>query len=599
MKSILRTIHAYVFMLSLLKKSQSKRLIIFPIYVIFKAILPFIPIVFPALIINNLVSSSDWKTILFLIVCMCLSGFILKFVIEVLDEYDIVWEACFAFQMTGIILKKYMELDIEDIETPEIYDKFSMADAALEKGIGYFLDSIKELSIKIIELIIASVLIATLHPIIIIVLIGCTFLSSWIQKKRMQFERDFDVESIGERRKYSYFYDTVNDFIYGKEIRIYGIKDKFMVRIGALTDKYISMLRKTKAKSNKWQGFYNSINYIQQAGIYIYMIVAFSFKMITIGGFTAYLGSIERFKNALNAISETIIKMNDMGFRILDLQSFLSIESKLCKTHKGDVYIRDCHNYDIRFVNVGFHYPNSDIMVLKNVNITIPYGEKLTIVGENGAGKTTFIKLLLRLYDPTEGDIYLGNRNIRDLPLEEYHGILAAVFQDYKMLSFTVKENIEFGKEPETEEDRIHEILHMVNMDTKIDSLPLGLDTYLYRDYNEDGVEMSGGEMQRLAIARAINRDACIFIMDEPASALDAIAEEEIYRLFEKIIAKNTGIFISHRMSSARLGDKIVLFSNGEIAEYGTFDDLIKIKGKFFEMYKMQAQYYVGTRKNR
>ena len=170
-------------------------------------------------------------------------------------------------------------------------------------------------------------------------------------------------------------------------------------------------------------------------------------------------------------------------------------------------------------------------MVLKDINSVIPYGEKLIIVGENGAGKSTFVKLLFRIYDPTEGAIYVGGRNIKDFPLEEYHHLLASVFQDFRMFSFSIRDNIVFGSEAYESDDKIIEILKRLEMDKKIRNLPKGLDTCLNTDYEEDGVMMSGGELQKLAIARAIYRNADILVVDEPTSALDAISEADTYRI--------------------------------------------------------------------
>ncbi len=593
MKSILRTIKSYAFMFSLLRKSYPQRLFVLPISIILNAARPFVFIFFPAVIIDNLTNGADIKTILLYIAIMCLSAFVISFVTEVLDEYDSVWEACFAFQVTGTLLEKYMEIDMEDIETADIYNKYSMANTALDYGVGYFIDSIKEISTKVLELIAASIIIATLHPLVIIVIIGFTVLLSYIQKIRLKEERKFDESVIPERRKYNYYYNTSNDFQYGKEIRIYNIRKSLIARVEALNEKYIKSFKDTKKKAYKYQIIYNIINLIQHAGIYCYMIFSFSIQSISIGYFTIYLGSIERFKNALNSISQSIVKINDMGLRIVDLKKFLSIDSKMSQTHREGIGVDSCSHYDIRFVNVGFHYPNSDIMVLKDINITIPYGEKLTIVGENGAGKSTFIKLLLRIYDPTEGDIYLGDINIRDIPLEEYHSILAAVFQDYRMLSFTIKDNITFGKESSEDEKYLYDILDSLYLKEKVEGLHNGINTYMNRDYEEDGLQMSGGETQKIAIARAMNRNASIYVMDEPASALDAIAEADLYSLFCKVIGMNTCIFISHRMSTARFGNKIALFDGGRITEYGTYSEMLRLKGKFYEMYCMQAKYYV------
>lgn len=591
MKSFKRIIKTYMFMFSLHKKICPQRLVMLPFYFICQATLPFVPIIFSARIIDNLVSGSELKEIILLIAAMCLCELILRFAYEIMSKYDIVWDSSFSFKTTGVVLKKYMEIDLEDTESGEVFNQYSLANEALGKGVGFFVEEVADMCISLLQLIGASVIISTMNPILILVMVGFTLLLSLIEKKVLKYERDFDTATINERRKYSYIYDTVNDFQYGKEIRIYGIRKKIIARIEAINNRVIDIFSKNKKLSCKYQIFFDSIGFIQQAGIYGYMIFAFARNAITIGGFTIYIASIQRFTQALTKLGTTLIKISDMSYRIVDVQKFLSIESKLNATHK--VGIQKCEGLDIRFEDVSFCYPNTEMMVLKDVNITIKYGEKLVIVGENGAGKTTFTKLLLRLYDPTKGTIYLGNVDIRDLPLDEYHRKLSCIFQDYRIFSFSVKDNITFGIQPETSDADIMDSLKMLNMDEKIAKLPKGLHTYMNNDYEEDGIQMSGGETQRIAIARAINRNANITIMDECTSALDAIAEREVFQYFKKAVGDNTCIFISHRMSTARLGDKIALFHDGEIEEYGAFDDLMMTNGRFTSMYNKQAQYYV------
>lgn len=595
MKVIQRTLKAFFYMFFLMKKIRPKRLKTMPLSIVFTTIKPFISVIFPALIIDNLLNGSELRIILLLIAIMCLSEIILTFILEIIREHNTVNGACFIFQLTGVVLEKYMELDMEDIENPEIYHKYSMADSALDAHVDGFISQTETLIIQILELIGTSIIIATLHPIIVVIVSVFTFFLSYIQKARLKTEREFDDSTISERRKYNYLYDTVNDFEYGKEIRIYGIRKKIIARVEAVNNSIYLKFKKSREKSNAIQTVYNILIYLQQAGIYGYMIFSFAINAISVGGFLLYLRSIERFKNVLSSIGNLMAAMNQMGNRICDIQNFLSIESKLNNTQKEGTQVTKCKKFDICFVNVGFHYPDNDIMVLKNINITIPYGEKLTIVGENGAGKSTFIKLLLRIYDPTEGEIYLGGINIRDFPLDEYHSMLAAVFQDYKMLSFTVRENITFGSESEVSDEKIFKILQLLKIENKIKNLPEGLDTYLNNDFEENGTQMSGGETQKLAIARALYRNAPIFIMDEPTSALDAIAEMEIYELAYSIAQERTCIFISHRMSTARSADKIALFDHGNITEYGTYQELMGKKGLFYELYQLQAKYYINN----
>ena len=230
-------------------------------------------------------------------------------------------------------------------------------------------------------------------------------------------------------------------------------------------------------------------------------------------------------------------------------------------------------------------------MVLENVNITIARGETLSIVGVNGAGKTTFVKLLCRFYEPTSGEIFVNGIPAKDIPLDEYYNLLGVVFQDFSLFSFTVSENI--SMDTECDDEKLVDAIKKCGLETRMETLPHGKETYLYKQFDPDGIELSGGEGQKIAIARAVYRGAPIVIFDEPTSALDPIAEYDIYRNFHDLAENRTAIYISHRLSSTRFTDKTAVFANGTIAEYGTHAELMAIDGGIYkEMFSTQAKYY-------
>lgn len=220
--------------------------------------------------------------------------------------------------------------------------------------------------------------------------------------------------------------------------------------------------------------------------------------------------------------------------------------------------------------------------------------KKISIVGENGSGKTTFIKLLCRLYDPTEGEILLNGVNVKDIDYDEYMKVFAAVFQDFKLFSFSVKENIIWKDNSVDTRGQILELLNRIGLGEKIKSLPKGIDTSVYKEFDSNGFEPSGGESQKIAITRAIAKDAQIVILDEPLSALDPKAENDMFIQFDNIVQKKTAIYISHRLSSCRLCDEIIVFEKGQITQAGTHRDLIQnTQGKYYELWNSQAQYYM------
>jgi len=252
--------------------------------------------------------------------------------------------------------------------------------------------------------------------------------------------------------------------------------------------------------------------------------------------------------------------------------------------------------HTIEFRHVSFSYPKTDKLILGDINIVIKPGEKLSIVGLNGAGKTTFIKLLCRLYDPTSGEILLDGKNIKEYDYKEYMKQFAPVFQDFKLFGFKISENIlmkETENMTEEERSRVKELLKLVEVDALTEKNPNGIDTTIYSIFEEDGIEPSGGEQQKLAIARALYKNAPVIILDEPTAALDPVSEYEIYRQFNTLVGQKTAFYISHRLSSCRFCDKIAVFDGGKIAEYGNHDSLVGIpNGIYAKMFEAQAQYY-------
>lgn len=253
---------------------------------------------------------------------------------------------------------------------------------------------------------------------------------------------------------------------------------------------------------------------------------------------------------------------------------------------------RNDNEYEIEFRNVSFSYPGSRKKVLDHVSFRFRVGEKLALVGKNGAGKTTFIKLLCRLYDPTDGEILLNGIDIKKYDYQEYQSLFSVVFQDFKLFSFELGQNV--AANTDYEEEEVYRCLEKAGIGQRVRQMKQGLKTVLYQT-GDNGVEISGGEAQKIAIARALYKDAPIIIMDEPTSALDPISEYEIYSKFDRLVCNKTAIYISHRMSSCRFCDRIIVFDEGNIRENGTHEQLLAQNGLYSQMWKAQAKYYEET----
>ena len=257
----------------------------------------------------------------------------------------------------------------------------------------------------------------------------------------------------------------------------------------------------------------------------------------------------------------------------------------------GTEHPSDKEGHVIEFCDVSFRYPESDAYALRHVNFRIGSGERVAIVGMNGSGKTTFIKLLCRLYDPTEGTILLDGKDIREYNYEEYLQLFSVVFQDFKLFAFPLAENVAAGRHYDPEKVRL--CLSEAGMEDRLATLPKGLETCIYKGFDPEGVEISGGEAQKIALARALYKDAPFVILDEPTAALDPLAEAEVYSHFNEMVSGKTAVYISHRLSSCRFCTRIAVFDEGSVVQYGEHDELLADEsGKYHELWYAQAQYY-------
>ena len=326
--------------------------------------------------------------------------------------------------------------------------------------------------------------------------------------------------------------------------------------------------------------------------IYVFTCLKAWAGAFDIGLVTQYVGAATALAESLNILISSLgdMKANtthlDNVFRYLDLPNTM-YQGSLTTEKRAD------RNYQVEFRNVSFKYPGSETWALKNVSMKFQIGKRLAIVGENGSGKTTFIKLLCRLYDPQEGEILLNGIDIRKYRYDDYMGVFSIVFQDFQLISQSLGSNV--AGSVDYDPQRVKNALADAGFGPRLESLPKGLNTQLYKDYGEDGIEVSGGEAQKIAIARALYKDAPFIILDEPTAALDPMAEAEIYAKFNEISGDKTAIYISHRLSSCKFCDEILVFDRGKIIQQGTHEALLEqSSGKYAQLWNAQAQYYTA-----
>lgn len=311
------------------------------------------------------------------------------------------------------------------------------------------------------------------------------------------------------------------------------------------------------------------------------------------------IGSVTQYVSAVSSLSGHISGLVQSLDKIASNHRFLTITYELLDTpnnmYQGSLTTekRSDRQYQVEFKDVSFRYPGSELWALRHVNMKFQVGKRLAIVGENGSGKTTFIKLLCRLYDPQEGQILLNGIDIRKYRYDDYMDIFSVVFQDFQLLSQSLGSNVAVSKEYDRK--RAEKALRDAGFGQRLDSLEKGLDTMLYKDMDESGIEVSGGEAQKIAIARALYKDAPFIILDEPTAALDPMAEAEVYSKFDAIAGDKTAIYISHRLSSCKFCDEIAVFQEGAVIQQGTHEALLSEEnGKYHELWNAQAQYYTA-----
>lgn len=396
-----------------------------------------------------------------------------------------------------------------------------------------------------------------------------------------------NMQMVDTERRKDYLKELFEKQQSAKEVRIYQLKDWLLKKYQTEFD-LLNIWKAKKNLHNMKNGISNILlDLFQQIVTYSYLIYCVLKQTITVGNFTMYLTGIISFNNNILSIADTIIDLQQYNEYFEPFRKFNTyIQKEEIGSKKED--LKD--TYIIEFKNVSFKYPGQEEYALKNVNVKMTSKEAVCIVGENGAGKSTFIKLLLRFYNVEEGEILLNGINIQDYIYEEYMKCFSALFQDYKLFALSVKENIVLK---EKKEEKLCRALELSGAGEMLLKRERNIDTSVFKMFDENGVEFSGGESQKIALARALFKDAPILLLDEPSSALDPISEAELLKKFAQIAKGKLSIFISHRLTSAKICDRILVFKEGKIIEDGTHEILIQKKGLYAQLYEMQSNLYI------
>ncbi|MDK0554784.1 ABC transporter ATP-binding protein [Clostridium perfringens] len=562
------------------------------VYTILAFIAPFIGIFLPKFLIDELLGQRRIEIIL-----MTLIGF---FLLSSVVNYSIAWLRCaYSPRVTKIrtdyitmISDKIMKMDFKNTEDPEVLNKIkSVMNAVMSNNTG--VEGVYHTLLGLFGSLTAFVgyisIVLFLSPWILLFLIINVLISYALTMRVKKYEYSQKEKAADKDRRTFYVFDTMYDFAYGKDIRIYDLKNILIDKFKKLRGERIDISKDVQGKQLKVKIVDVILLVIRECVVHGYLIYNVLFTGMGIGDFTMYFSTINGFGDWMKGILDDLANIKAQNMYLDDMREFLEIKSEN-KEKTRDIPIDS--SYEIEFKNVSFKYPKTDKYIYKNLSLKIKKGQRLAIVGINGAGKTTFVKLLCRLYEPTSGEILINGVNIKDFSKEEYYKILSVVFQDIKTFAFTVAENVSLENLEDVDREKVLHCIEKAGVGDKINSLQKGIDTSLLKILDGEGVELSGGENQKLALARALYKNGKIVILDEPTSALDAVAEYNIYKGFDELIGDKTAIYISHRLASTKFCDVIAFFENGEIVEYGTHEELLKKNGKYSDMFNIQAQYY-------
>ena len=566
--------------------------------ILLQAISPFSKIIFPTLIIEELtkvpldqvnLSNLTWILVLFLAV-----EFIIPFLMNLNWMFLLHNENMLNKYWKKLMGDKMMQMRFYHLENPDVLDQISKAQDGL-LGYGNNLGGFQALINNIISILsnFLSVvgiiyIIAQINIWLIFILIGIVGLRLWNQSQIKKLNIQQWEERKRMNRENEYYSSLLTDFKYGKDIRLYACKDLLITKNKEYIEDTYQYQIKINQKFKKLTVIDNLFNMINQLLTYGYVAYYFIQSYISIAQYSLYVTSINTFISSSYSIFNSFLNIRQNTKMMSEFKKFMEIDATY---QEGNVKINPNDPIVLEFKDVSFAYPNTTEYVLRHINYRMEGQKKISIVGENGAGKSTFIKLLMRLYDPTEGEILLNGINIKEIPIQDYYALFSVVFQDYQLIGFNLGEQI--TSSDTFDEEKVLQILSEVQFNHKMENLQKGLATSMLKYFDDQGIELSGGESQKIAIARALFKDGKILILDEPTSALDPLAEYEIYSQFHKMTQGKLTFYISHRLSSCRFCDEIMVLEHGEIVQLGHHDKLIlDEKGKYFEMFKAQAKYY-------
>lgn len=582
---------------------------------LFLALTPYVTIYFTARLLDEITGACDPDKLVRYAAAALLSVAFMTLAGQALLRWKQAVHATLAYRTENIFIEKLFGMDFAALDDPHTHDlysqimqnqkwggwgiwrmqiQFEQAFAALVRMIGAIALSVTLFTLKVPE---GSGLSMLNHPLflvgILVIMAAVTILAPMLSNQTGKYWVKYTKEATFGNRIFTFFgYNVGMSRERALEIRTYE-QERFFRKALEGNDSFTE-----KSRLAKWargpMGMYKAlsaaVSRMFTGVIYLFVCLKAWGGAFGVGSVTQYISAITSFSGGVSSLLTTLGDMKNNANYLKPVFELLDTPNDM---YQGSLSVekRSDRNYEVEFRDVSFRYPSMETWALRHVSLKFRVGERLAVVGQNGSGKTTMIKLLCRLYDPTEGQILLNGIDIRKYNYAEYMNIFSVVFQDFQLLAYGLGANIASGGKYDAECAK--KCLKEAGLEERFAAMPKGLDTCIGREFDPEGAEISGGEAQKVAIARALYKDSAFIVLDEPTAALDPVAEAEIYSRFDTLIRDKTAIYISHRLSSCRFCDNIAVFDQGHIVQFGSHEELVEKKnGKYFELWQAQAQYY-------
>jgi len=499
-----------------------------------------------------------------------------------------------SYSMKSEIMKKTEKLTVADFENANVYDQLQRATSESNYRPYQIFNQIMSIIGNMVTMISTSFILFLWNWWLIPVLFLIPIFSSYTYLKLSKLEYNIEWERTSLRRKLFYYTFLMTRDINIKEIKLYNLGSTIIKRYNDVTSDFIKIDKKISGKRFKITSFYEIANQLVVGGLMFYIISKALLNEILIGTMITYIQALTSTQNALKSLAQEIFMVYENNLYVNLFFQFLNLEENESNVlEEQQIELKEIES--VTFKNVYFKYPNTDEYVLKNINIHFEKKDVVAIVGKNGSGKSTFIKLLMRLYKDYEGEILINSIPIDKYSLESIRKQIGVVFQDYLKFELSVRENIGFGNIKNLhDETALYEASKVSGANIFVNTFSQRFDTQLGKMFSK-GVQLSGGEWQKIAISRAVFKEASLYILDEPSSALDAYSEKEVFNNFHEFLENKIGIYISHRYTTVNKATQIIVFEDGEIIEKGTHQELIDYKGVYYNLYYSQASVYLKS----